>query len=129
MGYNRRRTITTLEVNYPRINAIEVSIEYLIGGSNWYGSSMTTDRGYYIMVTPVYIQEEKPKTYIAFTGYRKLIQKANRFSKKTLDTIKPDYTFVDKAIKVIDNLNRTDHEGTGAREVETEPYSTNLQGK
>jgi hypothetical protein len=62
---------------------IDVEVYYTKGGAN-YWSGGTTQRGYYLSVKPV-THKDGMVSYAMFSGYSKLLLKANRFSDKQLD--------------------------------------------
>ena len=59
---------------------LEVSVYYTKGGSNYFSGGVTP-RGYYIMVTPVTLNE-RSVSFTAFTGYSRLLFETQRYTDK-----------------------------------------------
>lgn len=81
----------TLEKHIPvkaegkEVNTMTLSVFYSLGGVNYF-TYKAERRGYYISIQP----ETRSRGMVkmtAFTGYKKLIQPANRFSKAKLDSL------------------------------------------
>ena len=69
-------------------NRLEITLDYSLGGYNWYNGN-TDGRGYYLYVTPVYVNENtyNGQTYHTVQstlgkGIKKLVKPVQRKSKK-----------------------------------------------
>lgn len=83
---------------------LEVMLYYDIGGMNYF-TATSEPRGYYLSVTPVKIEERGNgvtiKGYGAFTGVKKMIKEAKRYSKKVLRELQYPTELGDQMIKVV----------------------------
>lgn len=98
-----RITVKTIPTNIQN-RVLEVSIYYDKGGMSMFGSG-TTQRGYYISVTPVKIETfdgYTSRSITLFSGLKHLLIEAKRFSEKTLNDIA--YTHSVKWNEISDNL-------------------------
>lgn len=68
---------------------IEITLFYDEGGINYYNYK-TNSRGYYLTFTPVTI-EEGSKSFMMFSGFKKLVQQTARFNQKKFDELVESY--------------------------------------
>lgn len=84
---NCKQTYYKLKREVKRNNAIDVSVRYSKGGTNW-ATGMNEKRGYYFSISPVSLSRENGYTscsYSAFSGYKTLIREIGRNSKKAYE--------------------------------------------
>lgn len=84
----RNRTIKEYNEDYSK--TLEISVYYDSGGMNFF-QGVVQKRGYYIAVVPVEVTKHngyEMVSFTAFTGTKKLVEEANRYSEKVLHTIK-----------------------------------------
>lgn len=103
---SRRRTIAKLPLTKGEGHVIDIDISYCEGGID-YGTYRQKPRGYYLSVSPI---EEgysasgtKFTAFGLFSGLTQLIEPANRFSQKKLDTLVAPQDVIDTLVaKVLD---------------------------
>ena len=91
---NRTREIARINTTSGKVISVEVG--YDLGGTNYF-TGYVNPRGYYLYVIPKTYTEHLT-TVRAFSGVKKLIESATRFSKKRLDTLKIDKTVVSRLV-------------------------------
>lgn len=96
---SRARILKTIAVAGGEANEISVEVHYNTGGMNYF-SYKEEARGYYLSVSP-YKVSGGFKVYSAFSGVKTLIETANRFGQKKLDTIEVDEATIDHFVELV----------------------------
>ena len=78
---------------------IDVEIGYELGGSNYFTGG-STPRGYYLSVQPVKELQPGMTSFIAFTGTKTILERAERFSAKRLEELAQEETVPGPSIRV-----------------------------
>ncbi|NDE69426.1 MAG: hypothetical protein EB057_05070 [Microbacteriaceae bacterium] len=87
--YNQTKTIKEIPISGKPNHYYKVNLFYSKGGLNYF-TYKQEERGYYLSVKAV---EQKQgdgyvvESYVAFNGVKSLVQTANRFSQKTLESL------------------------------------------
>ena len=103
---SRRKTVAKLPLTKGEGHVLDIDISYCEGGID-YGTYRQKPRGYYLSVSPI---EEgysasgmKFTAFSLFSGLTQLIEPANRFSQKKLDTLVAPQDVIDTLVaKVLD---------------------------
>ena len=86
---NKTKTIKEIPIEGKPNHYYKVTLFYSKGGCNYF-SATRDERGYYLAVKPVEKSQQNGYTsesYVLFSGVKKLVQTANRFSQKVLDSL------------------------------------------
>lgn len=79
-----------------------LDVRYRLGGMNYF-SSRTEARGFVMSVSPMSLRIDEGKvigyTYEAYTGYKELVEAANRYNEKKLDKHAETFTLDHKLVR------------------------------
>ena len=67
------------------INKVRIEVYYNVGGANYF-TGRSEARGYYISIQPLKVGKNFT-SFTGFTGVKELVEEANRFSQKKLESI------------------------------------------
>ena len=103
MATKYRRLLFSIPVLEGNCTHIDIELHYNKGGMNYFTSNLER-RGYYLSVQPL-TKSTNSYSYTAFTGVKRLLKEAGRYSAKTLNEFVVDYDVVNSMIEHIVEKN------------------------
>ena len=93
------RSIHIKDIPTTGVQVLEVELYYEKGGMNYF-SAQNNKRGYYLSVTPI-TKENGCTSFSLFSGIKKYVQEATRFSEKTMKEIAIDPIVLDELVSYV----------------------------
>lgn len=91
MSNQKRILVEYPVVDNPEVNVLRLTLEYRIGGHNYFTGS-NNPRGLFLSCTPLHVAQKdgyRSTSYRGFSGTNMHVKDMKRFSQKTLDTFAP----------------------------------------